>query len=40
MAQRKISGPKKDEETEDWGKLHNEQLHDIYSSSNIDQIKT
>jgi hypothetical protein len=32
---RKISGPKKDEMTGDWRKLHNEELHNLYSSPNI-----
>jgi hypothetical protein len=28
-------GPRRDEVTADWRKLHNEQLHNLYSSSNI-----
>jgi hypothetical protein len=32
---RSIFGPKRDEVTEDRRKLHNEQLHDLYSSSPI-----
>jgi hypothetical protein len=32
---RKIFGPKRDEVTGEWGKLHNEELHDLYSSPNI-----
>jgi hypothetical protein len=32
---RKISGPKSDEVTRDWRKLHNEELHDLYSSPSI-----
>jgi hypothetical protein len=32
---RRIFGPKRDEVTGGWRKLHNEQLHDLYSSSNI-----
>jgi hypothetical protein len=32
---RKIFGPKRDEVTGDWRKLHNEELHDLYSSPNI-----
>jgi hypothetical protein len=29
---RRILGPKKDEVTREWRKLHNEELHDLYSS--------
>jgi hypothetical protein len=32
---RRIFGPKRDEETGDWTKLHNEELHNLYSSTNI-----
>jgi hypothetical protein len=32
---RRILGPKRDEVTGDWRKLHNEQLHNLYSSPNI-----
>jgi hypothetical protein len=32
---RRIFGPKRDEVTGDWRKLHNEKLHNLYSSSNI-----
>jgi hypothetical protein len=32
---RRIFGPKRDEVTEDWRKLNNEELHNFYSSSNI-----
>jgi hypothetical protein len=32
---RRISGPKRDEVTGDWRKLHNEELHNFYSSPNI-----
>jgi hypothetical protein len=32
---RRIFGPKRDEVTEDWRKLHNEELHNLYSSPNI-----
>jgi hypothetical protein len=32
---RKIFGPKRDEETGEWRKLHNEELHNLYSSPDI-----
>jgi hypothetical protein len=32
---RKIFGPKEVEMTEEWRKLHNEELNDLYSSPNI-----
>jgi hypothetical protein len=32
---RRIFGPKRDEVTGDWRKLHNEELHNLYSSINI-----
>jgi hypothetical protein len=32
---RRIFGPKKDEVTGEWRKLHNEQLHNLYSSLDI-----
>jgi len=32
---RRVFGPKRDEVTTEWGKLHNEQLIDLYSSSKI-----
>jgi hypothetical protein len=32
---RRISGPKRDEVTGDWRKLHNEELQKLYSSPNI-----
>jgi hypothetical protein len=35
---RGIFGPKKDEVTGGWRKLHNEELHDLYSSSNIVRV--
>jgi hypothetical protein len=34
---RRISGPKRDQVTGDWRKLHNEELHNLYFSSNIIQ---
>jgi hypothetical protein len=33
--QRRIFGPKRDEVTGEWRKLHNEELHDLYFSPNI-----
>jgi hypothetical protein len=30
-----IFGPRRDEGTGDWRKLHNEELHNFYSSPNI-----
>ena len=39
---RKIFGPKRDEITEEWRRLHNGELYSLYVSSNIirgDQIK-
>jgi hypothetical protein len=32
---RRIFGPKRDEVTGGWRKLHNEELHDLYSSPSI-----
>jgi hypothetical protein len=32
---RRIFGPKKDEVTGGWRELHNEELHDLYSSPSI-----
>jgi hypothetical protein len=32
---RRIFGPKRDEVTGDWRKLHNEELHNLYSLLNI-----
>jgi hypothetical protein len=38
---RMILGPKRDEVTGEWRKLHNEELHDFYSPpSKIRMIKT
>jgi hypothetical protein len=35
---RRIFGPKGDEVTEDWRKLHNEEIRDLYSSPSIIRI--
>ena len=32
---RRVFGPKRDEVTGEWRKLHNEELNDLYSLSNI-----
>jgi hypothetical protein len=32
---RRIFGPKREEVTGDWRKLHNEELHNLYSSPSI-----
>jgi hypothetical protein len=36
---RRIFGPKMDEVTGDWRKLHNEELHNLYSSPSIIRLK-
>jgi hypothetical protein len=35
---RRIFGPKRDEVTGEWRKLHNEELYELYSSSSIIKI--
>jgi hypothetical protein len=35
---RRIFGPKRDEVTGEWRKLHNDELHDLYSSPSIIRI--
>jgi len=35
---RRIFGPKRDELTGEWRKLHNEELNDLYSSPNIVRV--
>jgi hypothetical protein len=37
---RRIFGPKRDEVTGEWRKLHNEDLRDLYSSPSIIRIMT
>jgi hypothetical protein len=36
---RRIFGLKRDEVMGDWRKLHNEELHNLYSSPDIRQVK-
>jgi hypothetical protein len=35
---RRIFGPKRDEVTGEWRRLHNEELHDLYSSPNVIRV--
>ena len=35
---RRVFGPKRDEVTGEWRKLHNEELSDLYCSPNIVQV--
>ena len=35
---RKIFGPKRDEVTGEWKKLHDEELNDLYCSPNIARV--
>jgi hypothetical protein len=35
---RRISGPKRDEATGEWRRLHDEELNDLYSSPNIIRV--
>jgi len=35
---RRIFGPKRDELTGEWRKLHNEKINDLYSSRNIVRV--
>jgi len=37
-ALRRMFGPKRDEITGEWRKLHNEELNDLYSSPNIVRV--
>jgi hypothetical protein len=36
---RRILGPKRDEVTGDWRKVHNEELHNFYSSTYTIKVK-
>jgi hypothetical protein len=38
MVLRRISGPKREEVTGGWRRLHNEELHDLYSSPHIIRV--
>jgi hypothetical protein len=38
MVLRRIFGPKKNDVTGEWRKLHNEEFHDLYSSPSIIRI--
>jgi len=38
MASRRIFGPRRDEVTRKWRRLHNEELNDLYSSPNIVRV--
>jgi len=38
MVLRRIFGPRRDELTEEWRRLHNEVLNDLYSSPNIVRV--
>jgi len=38
MVLRRIFGPRKDEVTEEWRRLHNEELNDLYCSPNIVRV--
>ena len=38
MVLRRIFGPRRDEVTGDWNRMHNEELNDLYSSPNIVRV--
>ena len=40
MVLRRIFGPRRDEVTGEWRRLHEEELNDLYSSSNIMRVIT
>jgi hypothetical protein len=35
---RKIYGPEREEVAGDWRRLHNEELHNLYASSNVIRV--
>jgi hypothetical protein len=35
---RRIFGPKRDEATQEWRRLHNEELNDLYPSPNVSRV--
>jgi len=39
MVLRRIFGPKRDEVSGEWRRLHNEELNDLHSSPNIVRVK-
>jgi len=38
MVLRRIFGPRRDEVTAEWRRLHNKELNDLFSSPNIVQV--
>ena len=38
MVLKRIFGPRRDEVTGEWRRLHNEELNDLYSSPNIVRV--
>jgi len=38
MVLRRMCGPKRDEVTEEWGRLHYEELYDLYCSPEIMRV--
>jgi len=38
MVLRRLFGPRRDEITGEWRRLHNEELNDLYSSHNIGRL--
>ena len=38
MVLRRIFGPRRDEVTGDWSRLHNKELNDLYSTPNIVRV--